>query len=134
MAIIKIDENVEIGNSSVKLKNLPELLKFYTLYENKNGTTGNINLTDSCSNYDFIDVFGIIKPDNFRCFGRVYNPDGKILTLNHFMHTDVAYYRSTIASFNQTQVTQSYNKLWYLDSVTDNGIYITKIVGYKYLK
>lgn len=132
--ILGISGDMIIKNTNLKLKDLPTLLKSYILYENQNGTTGNINLNDNCSNYDFIDVFGVIKPDNFRCFGRLYDPNGKTLTLTHFMHTDVAYYRATTISFNHNQVTQSYNKLWYLDTVADNGIYITKIVGYKLLK
>lgn len=59
-------EDIAIKNSNNKGMSLDNYLKKSTLYDNSDGTNANFTLTDSASNYEYLEIFfGYDKNGNF---------------------------------------------------------------------
>lgn len=106
------------------------------LYSNETGTTGNINLSDSVANYDYIEIQGR-RTGMIYSSGKLYNANGKTVILTSSNATDEHIYLYTkVVQINGDVITVERAKLMYLNSqmqvfATDNDNYITRVVGYK---
>ncbi|MEE0865504.1 MAG: hypothetical protein U0L98_01705 [Clostridia bacterium] len=106
------------------------------LYSNTTGTTGNVTLSDSVANYDYIEIqckrTGFIYSS-----GKIYNANGKTISLTASNATEEhIYLYSKLIQINGNTITAVRSKLMYLNDqmqafVTDNDNYITRVVGYK---
>lgn len=115
-----------------------------TLYENANGTSGTIALRDTLANYNYIIIdFSSAKTSSNsgkqKKASMILNePNGKTcsLTIWHRASAAIAQAFSTEFSFSGTSVTNVDH--WFgnfgstIEVSTFEGIYITKIDGYKY--
>ena len=106
------------------------------LYEDETGTTGNVTLSDSVANYDYIEI-QCRKPDFIYSSGKLYNVNGKTISLNasYTTATHMYIYAKTI-TINEKQINVVRTNLTYLNQsgnalATDDSNFITRVVGYR---
>lgn len=113
------------------------LLNGKTIYENNEGSNGNITLSDSATGKKYIDIF---YRDNDRTYSsvRVYDPDNKhvdISTISRWGSTlyikqkRIAIAGNKIANGNTTEVAFTTAPKIAIDT-NANSIYITRVVAY----
>jgi hypothetical protein len=122
----------------------------YSLYSNDSGTTGSVTLSDSASNYEYIEIF-YRNVDNIYSSVRVKNPNSKLVGLIcpvsfvggsgnralFALHSRIVSISGTsIATHSITNNGNYYSAFafWENGSPTvekTNYIYITKVIGYK---
>lgn len=108
------------------------------LYENEQGTTGNITLNDSVVNYDYIEIQ--CKRGEF-IYGstKLSNVNGKTISLGtNYCTSTQMYVYSKVISISGNVITAIRDKLGYFDSngvtfTEDDSHYIKEVVGYKVL-
>lgn len=110
------------------------------LYENNDGTTSNITLSEEPSgNYDFIEIYGI-SSDNIPCYIKIKSDDyDKRIILSAFALDGNLYFKLARLSLSGTTLSFLQNSEFYKSSDTVNGSYtasgdfikITKVIGYK---
>lgn len=110
-----------------------------TLYENANGTTGNVTLSDDASNYSYLEIF---YEKETASSVKVNDPDGQevVLLLNYF-YTNSNIYQivEKTVEISGTSITVKTNQSYYINisngvapsMATENQIKIMKVVGYK---
>lgn len=110
------------------------------LYYNSNGSNGNISLSDSASNYDYIEIFYRTNDMDYSSV-KVYEPDGKNVILNGQRANSATpriYGKTRTIYIDDTSVTTVANST--TQYTVNNGsasainnsnyIYIIRIVGY----
>lgn len=113
------------------------LLNGKTIYENNEGSNGNITLSDSATGKKYIDIF---YRDNDRTYSsvRVYDPDNKHVDLSTISRWGSALYikqkriaiaGNKIANGNTTDVAFTTAPKIAIDT-NANSIYITRVVAY----
>lgn len=115
-----------------------------SLWGNNSGTQNTITLSDIYSNYDFIYVQGI---DNGVATCNIFRPvvTNQVSICNWYSTSSTSpvymYYHGCYLAFSGTTVTLNRNGTYYLkyddtdtwlSAENGGGIYITKIIGYKY--
>lgn len=115
-----------------------EILAPKILYENASGTSSNITLSDSASNYEYIEIF-YKNNDNAFSSVKVYQPnDKKVSLISHdnnarntawVKFTLVIIYGNTIRFGNGVEIKLSAGSAINASSVNFN--YITRVIGYK---
>lgn len=124
----------------------------YSLFSNDSGTTGNITLNDSVTNYEYLEIF-YKNVDNICSSIKVKNPNGKVVGLScpvtftggngngglYAIHSRIIDISGTSIATHSSNNNGSYYgaiALWENSSATldkTNYIYITKVIGYKVL-
>lgn len=113
------------------------LLNGKTIYENNEGSNGNITLSDSATGKKYIDIF---YRDNDRTYSsvRVYDPDNKHVDISTISRWGSALYikqkriaiaGNKIANGNTTEVAFTTAPKIAIDT-NANSIYITRVVAY----
>lgn len=110
------------------------------LYENSDGTTDNITLSETPSgNYNFIEIYGI-SSDKILCYTKIKSDDyDKRIVLSTFALDGNIYFKLARLSLNGTTLSFLQNSEFYKPSDTVSGSYtargdfikITKVIGYK---
>ena len=128
-----------ILNAIKKLNSKINDLQGKILYENTSGTTGTVTLSDSSSNYKYLEIFYRSNDDLYGSI-KVSNPNGKnIVIVSAIPHNNSnnCYLKSTSLNINSNKITvNSYSEVALksngeLTVDTDkNCIYITKVLGY----
>lgn len=129
--------NTEINDVLQVYDDNGNLLNGKTIYENNEGSNGNITLNDSVAGKNYIDIF---YKDNDQTYSsvRVYNPDNKHVDISTISRWGNALY------IKQKRITISGNKITNGNttevsfttapkiaiSTTANNIYITRVVAY----
>lgn len=108
------------------------------LYDNAEGTTGTVTLSDSAANYQILEIYyrAIIYGI---CSSRIAGPEGNngLLTAIH-MHNNAEWLKGTTVSISGATITPiSYVTGWAnngdpLSSEALNNIYIIRVIGYTY--
>lgn len=111
------------------------------LYSNSSGTTGNITLSSSVSNYSYLEIFGYETTTNSTIYSKYDLSSGKDLNLNTLTSSqsgNLMRYVSTNYSVSGTSINPNTNSgiVNIFDKTInaqqqENAIYITKILGYK---
>ena len=109
-----------------------------SLYDNSSGSNGTITLSETSANFSYIEIHGRSN-DSVYFSQRVYNPNGKNVTLNMTFTTEsaAAYLKNRLISISGTSITSygtRYSETKFTNEVstsTANNMYITKVVGYK---
>ena len=111
------------------------------LYENSNGSNGNISLSDSISNYSAIEIFYKSDVDANFSSTKVLKPFTKaaLITMNINLSGSYqgVFFRITQLSLSNNQLTVGKNGQLFgggsavNNGATNNQIYITKVLGYK---
>lgn len=118
-------------------------LKATVLYDNNNGSSGDITLSDTVRNYDFIDIF--YRSNDGAGFENCTRVKGKMDTqpfLQYiFLFSGQIIFKIKNVNVKENKITNIDDK--YTDTalvsgqpvnvVSNNHIFITKVVGYKYM-
>lgn len=136
---------VDIANEATKkitkknlLKELKEIIAGTILYENENGTTENVTLSQSAEEFDYIEIF-YKNNDNFYNSTKIDSPNGKSVNLLVLFinQTGLVFnIASAIVKIENTTISKSF---WGNSSTgssttnvsTTDMIKITKVIGYK---
>lgn len=110
-----------------------------SLYNNTSGTTGTVTLSDSCSNYNYIEIFfGDLGTTYGNNSVKVYSPNGKTANLEVTTYTnDYLYHLINHVTISDTTITKILAKRVRIKSadatiyVTDAETKIYRVVGYK---
>lgn len=113
--------------------------KVVSLYEeDTQGTAGDVTLSDSSANYEFIEIF--YNKSGIQDSTKVFNPNGKIVNLmtSHFS-SSVFQIVSKLVTISGNKITVNtdstgYANVYSSNSVemgSENQIFITKVIGYK---
>lgn len=109
-----------------------------TLYDNSNGETGTVNLSDSSANYNYLEIF--CKDSNgVSSSTKVENPNGKKVNLmTAFIDTGLIQFFTKNVQINTNTITNinGYTIKMQSSSITaynnsNTYILITKVIGYK---
>ena len=129
--------NNNFDELSDNINDLSENVKGTVLYNNSSGSNGQITLSDSVANYDYIEIFyGSINRGGMNSV-KVYNPNNTRADffIGSFFE-DTAYInnkRVAIANNAITNVTYGNGAFTTTGTTvgTQNSIYIYRVVGYK---
>lgn len=113
------------------------------LYDNPSGSNGNITLSDSVANYEYIEIYYRTN-DNYVGSQKLYKPNGKTTWLfgvqcgkGSGSTSGYAYLKCkkvTISEKSINNITDGYSEIG-IGSISTNSnanyIYITRVVGYK---
>lgn len=108
------------------------------LYENKEGSTGTITLSESAANFNYLEIYYLSISDTNTGYSqnstRVCNPDGKSAWLSTgYCCSDDYNIKLCAALISDTQITKPYGYWEFKDTSSSptNYIGITKVIGYK---
>lgn len=135
------DLNNNIAELNEQLKTTEE--KTITLYENLTGSKDtNITLSDSASNYSYIEIFYYRLAGETGTYGsqKIATPNGKVISLNiNIADASFWYFYVSRYTFNEdiltflngghTQNKMSDNSVF--ENGSDSQIYIYKVIGYR---
>ena len=127
------DSNKVLSAKQGKILN--EKLVGTVLYEDEEGTTGNITLSDSAANYDYIDFY--CKRSTHVYTVRTYNPNGNTVSLStNYCDGTYMYLYTKVITISGNVLTVVRSNLGYFNNdsthaTSDDSNFITKIVGYK---
>src|SRR5574344_1437910 len=115
----------------------PDLTRGTTLYDNSTGSTGTITLSDSASNYNYIELY-YYKSSTYG-YSRIKNPNNKNITLNLDNWFDSNSLQSLYKKILISNTSISVVYAGYINiingSVSEQGnsndILITNVIGYK---
>lgn len=115
------------------------------LYNNASGSNANITLNDNVSNYDYIEIFfKCLDPHSAYASTKVHSPLNKkvCLIVGHEttddMHTYYQWHKTVIIGTNSI-TNDKYSRffnVWGTNGMQyglENSIYITRVVGYKFI-
>lgn len=109
------------------------------LYDNDEGSSSTITLSDNVSNYNFIEIY-YFKDLNQIVSSKIYNPNGKAATLGSVTFYDnKLFLRASIVDISETTITWRAKDIgWGTVSTSGNTISkeqvfkICQVIGYKY--
>lgn len=130
-------------NSSLvgAINEVNQIVSETVLYNNPSGTNGNVSLSNSVSNYSYIEIY--YMSDSLNYYSKIYNAEGKSMTLMaqtlvggtpalYGKTKGISISGTTISVFDYSQYCLLANSYSYLQTSSDrNTIYITRVVGHK---
>ena len=139
--VIPISQGGTGAQSATAARTNLEVMKAYSLYNNSSGTSGTVTLSDSSSNYEYIEIY---FKDNDNCYAsfKAYGPNGKtlLLTTNKtasagskgwIKNAKIEISGSSITfAADKGQITLVNNGNSSIN--TDSVIWICSVIGYKY--
>lgn len=113
--------------------------KVVTLYENADGTTGNVSLSKSITNYDYLDI---VCGDSTRKMVQRIATNSTIFNLSRQIidNSKNVFYRNTQYTLTSNSISVQYfngytiysaNNNISFETLTESGITIYKVIGYK---
>ena len=147
-----LDENVaqltnvynDDANKAYTSHYINERIEPVVLYNNTSGTNGDVTLSQSASNFTYMDIFYGRKPSSgnpLMSYKRVYNPDGQVVVLDilRYMSDSNVNGTSKLGTISGTTITMSNTRGFFINSTstplfdTSNEIYVYRVEGYKNL-
>ncbi len=125
-----------IVHSNKKLSEVLNFLLGEVLFENGNGESGNITLSETSSNFRQMEIF-YKSSDNTWSSVKLDYPNGKRAYLSAGWSSATLYHKSKIISIDGNKITnQSFNTSAIANNkspttTSDNLILITKVVGHR---
>ncbi len=113
------------------------------LYENTSGRNGNIILSDNVSNYSYIEIFYKDNDDNYNSMKFIYKTNNQNIVLStlpvaigaqNYLRAKTAIYTISGKNINFTSYADwniTANAGSISTTISDNIIYIMKVLGYK---
>lgn len=138
------DESYKNLKEYLKPSQLHEMLKEYIkpviLFNDVSGTNSTITLSDSASNYEYIEIIFRNNDNSYQSTGRLYNVNGHTIYL-----ISIGTNSSGKSWLKATEVTLSGNKITFSNNYSEialansssvsishtNTNYITRVLGYK---
>lgn len=119
---------------------IKEYIKPIVLYNDVSGTNSTITLSDSASNYEYIEIIFRNNDNSYQSTGRLYNANGHTIYL-----ISVGVNSSGKSWLKATEVTLNGNKITFSNNYSEitlansssvsvthtNTNYITRVLGYK---
>lgn len=117
-----------------------KILRSDILHESTSGTLGNITLSNTSEDYDYIEIFGYDN-DNHQIYSKIIKPNGKTIVLTSSKRfEDMIYTKVQPITFNDISLTRTaqaqcgvggngYTR--FSTNSADVSFYITKIIGWK---
>ena len=113
--------------------------KIVTLYENADGTTGNVSLSKSITNYDYLDI---VYGDNTRKMVQRIATNSTIFNLSRQIvdNSKNVFYRNTQYTLTSNSISVQYYNAYTIyasnnnivfETLSASGITIYKVIGYK---
>ena len=113
--------------------------KVVTLYENADGTTGNVSLSKSITNYDYLDI---VYGDSTRKMVQRIATNSTIFNLSRHIidNSKNVFYRNTQYTLSSNLISVQYFNAYTIysansnitfETLTSSGITIYKVIGYK---
>lgn len=130
------DTNLNTMQENIETR-FNEKIKGTVLYESDTGTTGNVLLSDSVANYDYIEI-ECRRPGFIYSSGRLYNVNGKTVSLSaNYPTSDGMYIYGKPITIKDKQINVIQAKLGYMNNAgtafsvsEDDSNYIVRVVGY----
>lgn len=127
------------GTVEVIGKDMSQILVPTTLYDNANGTTGTITLSETAANFRYLEAFYRYADGTWGYKStKVADPNGKLINMMaHALSNGYLYIAAAEWTINGTSMTPSISEYWRFGAganptrTTTAQIYITKVVGYK---
>lgn len=121
--------------------NIENAINGTVLYESEAGTTGNVELNETVENYRYLEIFfhneGVAPGYAYNSV-KVYNPNGKIVTLTIFQKDttqNVIFMRTKNIEINPNMLKvngySNWNTFDNIEETVKNTIYIDRVIGYK---
>ena len=131
----------ETSTNTNDITNLKKLVPT-TLYNNSSGSNGSITLSDSVSNYEYIEILFREEETGTSVYKslKLHNPNGKNVILDMVdFHDSKLIFNTKVVAISDTTITNvRYKRYTITDSATwspfgsnDNTIYINTVLGYK---
>lgn len=95
------------------------------LYNNEQGTTEEITLSDSAANYTYIEIFCDVG------YTKVFKPNGKEVSLYTAVKSDTIYNNSVLYRISENKITPILNTSWYLSTTLTDTHKLYRVVGHK---
>jgi hypothetical protein len=95
------------------------------LYNNEQGTTAEITLSDSVANYTYIEIFCDVG------YTKVFKPNGKEVSLYTAVNSDTIYHNSILYRISEDKITPVFNTSWYLSTTLTDTHKLYRVVGHK---
>lgn len=119
-----------------------EILVGKTIYENDEGSNGNITLNDSAANYDYLEIyFRTNDSTNYKNSVKIYSPDNALVPLSYPLvaanGTAIYWKTKTVRVSGNSIFSNDGNRyaeatIKATTSISQkNNIYITRVVGYR---
>lgn len=117
-----------------------EILNKKVLYENSTGATGNITLSETSANFEYIEIFFKYADDTLGYSSvKLYQPNGKTANLSmELLNNSYLYISSSRWAFNGINLSKVTNERWRIGTSgsptrtqNSNDILIYRVVGYK---
>lgn len=108
------------------------------LYNDASGSNGKITLSNSCANYNVLDIYYIDVNSKGDMFTRVVSPNKKTVHLSSIEANDnkEAFFRATEYYIEGTAITPKYYQIFkvsnntiYTQTTNSNYLKITKVIG-----
>lgn len=130
-------ENLNLMQDNVEdaIDEIIDIMNGTTLYENLNGTSETITLSESSANFKRIQIEYFENRENAHGTIDVFNPNGKSVWLHNYFVGSSSYIYFTKITISGTQITWDRNGRYNLNSDVFNTDYIhliTKVTGYNY--
>lgn len=154
MPKLKINKNFEISDSTRSLDWIREKIEYLLSRDNRTiviptilysgNSNGSITLSDNANNYDYIEIIYLSSGsgnDVFKSQKCYPAANRKVLLDSVEYHSSSMQFNTKVVNLNGNSLTvTSYKAYRFMDSVSwqpygwnDNRIYITKVIGYKFI-
>lgn len=119
--------------------NILDKIDGVVLYNDENGTTGTVTLSETSANFNYLEIFYKKNDTDFYKSQRVYSPDGKKVVLDLIYtpngYEDLVQVNSSIYSISGTSITKVKQYAWNLGKdnaiIIESTCQILKVVGYR---
>lgn len=129
----KFAEQDNLVDSAWNIK-APNIATRTILYDSSSGTTGNVTLSQSAENFDYIDIY--YKGNIVNKFERVYSPNGKYVNIDLLLRQDSVfqfqtkrlYISGTSITYTQAGIINIINNA--VSTYTSNELLIMRVEGW----
>lgn len=135
--------DTNLNQMQTNIENAINALKPVVLYTNNTGTTGNVTLSETAANFEYLEIFYLSLSDSGTGYAqnstKVYQPNNK----SAWLTTGYADSRESADTFNVkicainisgTSLTKTYGGGWEFsddNKYKSNNIAITRVLGYR---
>lgn len=120
------------------VNDIEKLASRKVLYNNSTGSNKTITLSETCSNYNVLEIYYKDNNKNANCFTRVNNPNNSNVHLSSIEQnaSHEMFFRATDYNISGNKIVPKYFGIFkvsgnsiYEQQWNDNYIYITKVIG-----
>lgn len=132
VSLKKMEENMQKA-----ITELENLINGTVLYDNEAGSKETITLSQSSSEFKYIEIYYFSDDSTKQNSVKIYSPNGKTFSLDTIVASSATLYWYIIkATVNETKITFSNPQYVNISGnsinlAQDNNVFVTRVVGYK---